>query len=369
MHDVCIDARMLLSSGIGTYIRSLIPLLAHGPFHLRLIVNKDLVIKLPWLSRFSLDFLEAPIYSAVEQLELPKIIGHCDLFWSPHYNIPLLNIRARKRLVTIHDVNHLVFSKDLSIAQKIYARLVMRQAVRRSAHIITISEFSKSELCKHVHAPLEKISVISLGIDKKRFSDQKDGRCEEIKKKYRLPEKYFLFVGNLKPHKNLMGLLRAYQYAGEQLMDIPLVVVGRKEGFLKADQESLQLIQQFVRQQKIYFLDFVIEEDLPGLYRSALATIIPSLYEGFGLPAVEAMSAGSPIAVSNIASLPEVCGQAALYFDPHNSEDIARVLVQLATHPDLLEKLKQEGKKRIEQFCWEKCAENHLLVMEKLCRM
>ncbi len=368
MHDLCIDARMLLSSGIGTYLRSLLPFIAKSSFRLRLIVNKTLVEQLPWLSRFSLEILEAPIYSFTEQLQLPALVGHCDLFWSPHYNIPLLRLRARKRLVTIHDVNHLVFRKNLSLAQRFYAHVVMRQAVKRSAHVITNSEFSKKELCKYIHAPADKITAMHLGVDVKRFFIEDDGRGAEIKKRYRLPDKYFLFVGNLKPHKNLAGLIRAYRIAGDQLKDFPLMVVGKKEGFLQADSESQQLIEQFALHGEIRFLDFVPEEDLPSLYRLATATIFPSLYEGFGLPAIEAMSAGSPLAVSNVASLPEVCGDAALYFDPHQPEDIARMLIQLATHPQLLLTLKEKGIAHSQKFCWEKCASEHLQVMERLCR-
>lgn len=367
MKELCIDARMLLASGIGTYLRSLLPFLAQGPFALRLIVNKHLLEQLPWLSRFSLELLEAPVYSVAEQLQLPRIIGLCDLFWSPHYNIPLLRLRARHRLVTIHDINHIVLSKNLRIVQKMYAHLVVRQAVARSTHIITDSEFSKRELCTHVNAPVEKITVIHPGVDKKRFSKEDDGRSVEIKKRYRLPEKYFLFVGNLKPHKNLAGLIRAYQHAGKQL-EIPLVVVGRREGFLQSDQESFELIKKFALDQKILFLGFVIDEDLPTLYRLSSGTICPSFYEGFGLPAIEAMSAGSPVAVSRVASLPEVCGEAALYFDPHHPEDIARVLLQLSTHTQLREMLKIEGERQSQQFCWEKCAEAHIRVMEKICR-
>jgi len=122
-------------------------------------------------------------------------------------------------------------------------------------------------------------------------------------------------------------------------------------------------------QQKIFFLDYVIDEDLPSLYRLATATIFPSLYEGFGSPAVEAMSAGSPLAVSRVASLPEVCGEAAVYFDPHRPEDIARVLLQLASHPQLLHTLKEEGVKRSHLFSWERCAEEHIRVMEATCRL
>ncbi len=368
MKDLCIDARMLLASGIGTYLRSLLPFLAKSSFRLRLIVNKELIEQLPWLSRFSLEILEAPIYSLAEQLQLPAAIGRSDLFWSPHYNIPLLKIRARKRLVTIHDVNHLVFKKTLSMAQRIYAHAVMRQAVQRSAHIITVSEFSKIELCKYVRAPEHKITAIHNGLDTKRFTAEDDGRSAEIKKRYRLPEKYFLFVGNVKPHKNLAGLIRAYRIAGDPLKEYPLLVVGKREGFLQADSESQQLIEQFALHGEIRFLDFIVDEDLPALYRLATATIFPSLYEGFGFPAIEAMSAGSPLAVSHASSLPEVCGDAALYFDPHQPEDIARVLVQLTTHPQLLRTLKEKGKQHCQKFCWEKCAAEHLRVMEALCK-
>ncbi len=367
MKELCIDARMLLASGIGTYLRNLLPLLKKGNFHIQLIVNRETIQKVPWVSHFELIKLHAPIYSLQEQIQLPLKIPRCDLFWSPHYNIPLLPIAAKNRLVTIHDAYHLAFRKQLTWPQKIYAATVMKWAVSCSRKVITVSEFSKQEICHRTKLALDKITVIHPGVDHKQFPMVEDGLSSIARVRYRLPPQYLLFVGNVKPHKNLQGLLQAFLHAGDALANYHLVVVGKRRDFYHADLLSEELAQDERLKERVHFLDFVEQEYLPSLYRLASATIIPSLYEGFGSPAVEAMSSGSPLAVSNVASLPEVCGDAAVYFDPHQIEDIARVLVSLLRQPQLLHDMKEKGYAHSRKFCWEKCAEQHLRVMEEMC--
>jgi glycosyltransferase involved in cell wall biosynthesis len=308
-----------------------------------------------------------PIYSIEEQLRLPLLIPKCDLFWSPHYNIPMLPTAAKRRLVTVHDVNHLALPSNLSLMQSLYAKRVMKSAVRRSEKIVTVSNFSKKEICKHLKTKPGKIEVIHPGVDHKFFFPHEDGLSIQAKNKYHLPNSFFLFVGNVKPHKNILGLIKGFLNVIDVLEDVHLVVVGKKEGFLHGDKHAEAFARHPKLQERVKFLGYVEEEFLPSLYRLAIATVLPSFYEGFGMPAIEAMSCGSPLAVSNVASLPEVCGDAAVYFDPNRPEEIGEVLKQMAQRKELLTELKAKGVQRSREFCWEKSAASHLKVFEEAC--
>lgn len=368
MKELCIDARMMLSSGIGTYLRNLVVRLAQGPFRLHLIVTKEIVKSVPWLAQFDLIISSLPIYSIEEQIQLPFLIPKCDLFWSPHYNVPFLPIRAKHRLVTIHDVNHLALAGDFSLLQRIYAKRMMKTALKRSRKVITVSNFSKKEICKYLKAKPEKIEVIHPGVDHNFFFPHEDGQSTQVKRKFKLPDSYFLFIGNVKPHKNVSGLIKGFWHVIDALDDTHLVIIGKKEGFLRGDQHSEELAKHLKLQERVHFLGHVEEEYLPSLYRMSLATVFPSFYEGFGLPAIEAMCSGSPLAVSNVASLPEVCGDAAVYFDPHRPEEIGEVLKQLKVRQELSRELKEKGLKRSREFCWDKSAAAHLQIFEEICK-
>src|SRR5208282_2259408 len=180
----------------------------------------------------------AKIYSLKEQFVLPiKIPGSSDLFWSPHYNTPLLPIRAKRRVVTMHDVFHLAFFNTLTLPQKVYARLMFNASARLSDKIITDSEFSKSEIIRYTGIDTGKLRVVPCGIDRKTFKliEDKDG-LQHIKRSYNLPDQFILFLGNLKPHKNLTTLLKAFDIMTyESGVDCGLVLVGKKEGFISGD--------------------------------------------------------------------------------------------------------------------------------------
>ncbi len=366
MKEVCVDARMLSSSGIGTYLRNLLVQLKDAPFRFKLIVRSDALQKHEWpidcLGEFDLIFCDAQIYSIQEQLQLPRLIPTCDLFWSPHFNIPFLPIRARKRVVTVHDAYHLAFFNRLRFFEKCYARAIFARLKNYADSFITVSQFSKTELCTYAKFSSEKIFPISNGIDHVRFAAKDPEKIKALKQRYCLPEKFLLFVGNLKPHKNVQGLIRAFHLLQEtNPSDYGLVVVGKRAKLRTAE-------QQLPEDLKIFILEDIEDEELPLLYQSATLFILPSFYEGFGLTPLEAMSSGCPVVVSRVASLPEVCGNAAEYVDPYDVADIARGISKVLNNGVLQEELKRKGFEQAAQFSWKKAAMEHVRIFEEVLR-
>ncbi len=357
MIDLCIDARMAFSSGIGTCIRQLVPFFAEPPFRVRLLVDKE---GQKWCEKFEQIVFPAPIYSIKEQVAYPWAIPACDLFWSPHYNIPLLPIRAKKKVVTIHDACHLALNRFLSWPEKIYAKFVMKRALHGADAAVTDSLFSKSELVRFLGNPKRGVNVIPVAVDQARFQRVTDFKIRaKIKEKYQLPDKFLLFVGNLKPHKNLAGLIQAFQDLSLG-RDWGLVIVGKKTGLRNGDGN---------REGKgILTIEDVPDEDLPVLYSLAELFVFPSFYEGFGLPPLEAMSCGCPAIVSDAASLPEVCGDAALYVNPENPSSIGEAIQKVASDGKLKEELVRRGLQRVKKFSWADSASRYREIFQEVLR-
>ncbi|MBI2743048.1 MAG: glycosyltransferase family 4 protein [Chlamydiales bacterium] len=350
---------MILSSGIGTYLRNLLFELRESPFRIELIVSPQAVEKVSWLSAFELRPCTAPIYSISEQIELPKIIPSCDLFWTPHLNIPLLPVRAKRRVATVHDAYHLAFFSRLRLQEKCYTKLIFSRLKRYANRIITDSEFSKSELEKYAGLSQEKIDVVPCGVDMGFFSAA-SAETEREEALSSLPKKFILFVGNLKPHKNVQGLIKAFEHLQKRgFSDHALVIVGKKAGLRTAE-------HAFFSNPQVLFLENIEDKELPLVYRRAALTVLPSFYEGFGLPPLEAMGCGCPVVVSRAASLPEVCGPAAEYVDPYDPLDIARGVEKVLRDPALQSDLKQKGFERASQFSWKRAAERHLQIFEEV---
>jgi glycosyltransferase involved in cell wall biosynthesis len=342
MIDLCIDARMALSSGIGTCIRQLVPFLNQPPFRVILLVDK---LDQNWCKDIEQIHFSAPIYPIQEQLAFPLKIPKCDLFWSPHYNIPLLPIRAKKRIVTIHDACHIALGHFFSFPQRIYARFVMKRALHHSDAAITDSQFSKAELIRYLGRPEKDLHVIPCAVDHDRFQRVTNPQTiQSLRTKYSLPEKYVLFVGNVKPHKNIAALYQAFS----GLPNLGLVIVGKRN--------ELKNPSQILESKMVQFLENVPDEDLPGIYSLAEALVLPSFYEGFGLTPLEAMSCGCPTIVSNAASLPEVCGEASIYCDPHRPQEFRGAIECVATDPHLKKRFIQKGFERAKMFQWSRTA-------------
>ena len=360
-----VDIRMFNASGIGTYLQNLLPELSWD-FDLVMIGHpseKDL----PYGQVIPTNI---PIYSLGELRKLSALVPPCDVFWSPHYNVPWLPIRAKKRLVTIHDVFHLAFFNTLSLQQKLYAYLMFRKAVRWSAGIITVSYFSQAEITKHLKVDSERINVIPNGVNHALYNMTEDeSKQQRVRQRYQLPDRYILFVGNVKPHKNLLTLVKAFA-ALPANEDYHLVIVGKKEGFITGDTELHDFIGRDEKlASRVVFTGFVEEDDLPVLYTLARLFVFPSYYEGFGLPPLEAMACGCPVLASDRASMPEICDDAAVYVSPDDTQGMTTQM-QYLLHlpaPDR-ERMVQKGQKRALKYTWEQSVRRHRQLLRELSR-
>jgi glycosyltransferase involved in cell wall biosynthesis len=350
---------MMWSSGIGSYIRYLVPYIldAYPDNRFYLLgrpqdqANWDGFQKanVSWIS------MKAPIYSIFEQLEIfEKTPLETDLFWAPHYNVPVF--RKSKLLVTVHDVFHLAFlSRVEGFHRRLYAKGIFKYLTKNADAILTVSDFTRSELIRLTDADTKKITVIHNGVDESWFKVQFRERPHH--------KPYILFVGNIKPHKNLSRLLEAFGMIRNQISH-DLVLVGKKEGFLTAEGKVFVEAEKF--KDRVYFSGLVDEDKLKQYYAFADLLVFPSLYEGFGLPPLEAMAIGLPTLVSRIASIPEVCGTAAEYFDPYDSKDMSIKILKALKNETLRHELIQRGLEQARLFSWNQSALKTNLIIRNL---
>lgn len=377
MKKICIDARMIESAGIGTYLKSLIKnlneeilknqILKEEKLKIFLIVNtkvkkeKKLDIDIFNSKNFKLIFLDAPIYSIKEQILLPFKIPKCDLFFSPHFNVPIFPIRAKKRMVTIHDVFHLAFFKKLKFFEKIYAKIFIGKAVLQSDKVLTVSNFSASEILKYTKARPDKIEVIYNALNP-IFLKKEKTKDDHLN----LPKGYFLFVGSLKSHKNLLNLIKAYENLEKEYPEIELVIVGKNKN-LKNSIDIYEILDKNKKlNNKIKIISDLEDEDLPYVYEKAISLVFPSFYEGFGYPLLEAMSQKCPVIASDRASIPEVCLDAALYIEPQDYKSIIKAMKEMIEDKNLRKELIQKGLKRVKYFTNENFIEKHIKQIKKL---
>lgn len=359
---VVIDCRFVNHSGLGRYTCEIVSRLVNfSENEYVLLINRD-EINQKFLDKCRLEnvsfvYVDAPMYSIQEQLLMPLCIPPCDLFWALHYNAPIFPIRAKYKMVTIHDVGHLGLPEGLSFVKQCYAKLLMYTSTHFYDRVLTVSEFSKREIIRFEKISESKIEVYPCGVDVNEYYPVTDRtHLITVLSKYSLPDKYFLYVGNVKPHKNIMGMIKGYaEFLQSKMKDeISLVVVGKKDGFLTGVQGLLELLEDLNLEQKVFFTGFVDEADLPLLYGGAKAFLFPSFYEGFGIPALEAMACNCVVVSSTATSLPEVCGDAAIYVDPRSEKSIADGLV--AAMGDNVEQMKEKGRERVKMFSWDRTA-------------
>jgi glycosyltransferase involved in cell wall biosynthesis len=350
-----IDARKLHDFGIGTYIRNLLQQLARidqGSEYVLLCREGDADFGRQLGPNFRAVIETAPPYSFSEQLRIPIALRRerIDLFHAPHYVLPPL-VHCRS-IVTIHDCIHLMFPQYLpGRMAHAYARATLWTATRRADRILTVSESSKSDILRCFNIPANKIVVTYNAIDTPFLVEPAEEEFARTRERYQLVDPFVLYVGNVKPHKNLERLIDAFDRVRHQgFDDLTLVIIGDQ---ISKYQGLRRAVHRHQLHKHVRFLGFVSPSTLAVLYRLASVFAFPSLYEGFGLPPLEAMASGTPVLSSNVSSLPEVLGDAALLVDPYSPEAIADGLVTLLTDGDLRSTLKARGLAKAREYSWE----------------
>lgn len=320
----------------------------------------------PTQKNFTKEKADFSWYSLEEQTKLPKLLDqhNFDLVHFPHFNVPLLY--RKPFVVTIHDliIMHFPTKRATTLGPVKYAlkqfgyKRVINHAIKDSSHVITVSEFSKKDITEHFNILDESISVTYQSTFE---SEGEVTAFEELSKKFRIPKPFILYVGNVYPHKNIERGLRAFKAFQEKNPEVHFVLVGKEDYFFKRTKE-------FVKDMDIpnvVFTGFVNDEELNGLYASAEMYFFPSLYEGFGLPPLEAMSHGLPVVSSNKTCMPEILGDAAEYFDPENTEDIVTSLERVYSDKDHQKRMSEKSLKQVQKYSWEQCAKETLEVYKK----
>lgn len=359
MKDLIIDVRMINSSGIGTYIKNTIPYIEKEIDCL--LVGDEKKIK-KFLPTYKGEVLnnKSKIYTIKEQFYFSRLPEAC-IYWSPHFNVPLFPIKAKHRVTTICDVYHLANKKEIGFFHWLYAKVLIEKAIKSSSRILTISNFSKSEIVKYTSAKQEDIEIIKLGVNKEKFLNTEKNIYNIIDS-----DKYILYVGNVKPHKNLGKLLEAYNLLPIEVQKKhKLVILGKKDGFLNGD---LRVKEISKTNKNIRFTGYVEDEFLGAIYHNASMFVFPSLYEGFGLPPLEAMVAKTPVLASNIEVLKELLGDSCLYFDPHNAEDMKVKILETLKNQELRSKLISKGSHRVNLYNWEETGKQHIEIFKKFLK-
>ena len=351
---VAIDARKLYDFGIGTYIRNILAELHRHDTDTPYVVlgrSQDLEKLRDMVPRFRIVVEDAIPYSMGEQIRIPWRLQRegVTLVHEPHYVLPPLT-RCRS-VVTIHDCIHLMFPQYLpNRFGYYYARGSMWTATRQADRILTVSEASKRDILRFFDVPAEKVQVIYNAIDERFLTAPDAATTERVRQRYQLDHPFLLYVGNIKPHKNIERMIEAF---GRARTDGPpglkLVIIGDE---VSKYPSLRQMVHRHKLDKHVRFLGFQPQETLASFYRLAGAFVFPSLYEGFGLPPLEAMACGTPVITSNVSSMPEVAGDAALLVDPYDVDALARGLVRISTDAALRETLVARGLTRARQFSW-----------------
>ena len=359
MRRLGIDARKLNDYGIGSYLQGLLGELAliDPPGGIVLLVAGESRHLLPPIPEsWRLVEVDAPGYSLREQVTVlaAAVRARVGLLHVPHYVLPWLF--PRPMVVTVHDIIHVLFPEFLpSSLGFAYARLCIRSAVRRARCVVTGSRTTADDLKRLFGANENRLKVIPHGVHAEFLAAGDPGTDEEARTRLGASQPYLLHVGNHKPHKNAEGLLKAYQllvHDGRGPVP-PLLMVG---GF-PPDGELARRARAMGLAERVRCLGHVERHELAALFRGAAAFVYPTLYEGFGLPVLEAMACGVPVVAGDIPAIREVAGDAVLRVNPRDVVELVAAVRHLLAQPDLQRQLRQRGRARALDFPWRRAAE------------
>jgi len=359
-----VDARSLLT-GIGRYTLSFLSGLREKlpSTEIWCITNpcNQSVLK-PIVDRVLVS--SAEMYSVKAQIEIPILAKHGDLLHCQHYNVPIFT--ATRFSVTIHDVTHLldpVFRKSLK--SRLIASPLLKTAALKAERIITVSEYSKRMIVEHLGVEPRKVRVSHCSVNPIFYPMDAEVARLQVRKYSLQTKSYFLFVGNLKPHKNLALLFKAYALLASRYREIPdLVLVSNMDRRWMLT--LLELASELKIEANLHWIKDVDDHNLRALYVAAEALILPSTEEGFGLPVIEAMACGTPVLCSNTASLPEIAGDSALFFSPIDPEELYMQMDAVLESEELRNNLRDAGRERVKLFSAEQSCEQHASIFAEL---
>ena len=327
------------------------PVIKKAAFPDNFIIKNYLLPTPLWHFRVLIDLL----FSGIDRLLCPCA-----------YLLPALNIFIPQFIVA-HDLTP--FLSEIAgfhkLSLKIKEKLTFKLAIRNSKKVIAVSDCTKNDLVKDFKIDSNKIDVVPLAVSNRFKKISNVNSLNKIKYKYKLPDKFILFVGTLEPRKNIINIIKAHKLNAKEngISDYKLVIVG-KNGWHYND--ILKTVEETGLKNKVIFLGYVKDEDLPVIYNLAGCFVYPSFYEGFGLPPLEAMACGCPVITSNISSLPEVVGSAAVLIDPKNIDAIANSIKMVLIDKKLRQNMIADGLLRAQKFSWAKTANSILnIVMDK----
>jgi glycosyltransferase involved in cell wall biosynthesis len=292
-----------------------------------------------------------------EQVRLPQLVAN-NLLFSPNISGPL---SVKKQVVTVHDITPIDYPDYLVPEYVLWYRFMIPRLLKGVQRIIAVSNYTKQKIVELIGIEEEKIEVIPNGVDKKYWMTSPDSESNSIRSLGLYSSRYLLYVGSLQPRKNLSRLLQAWGLIQNEVPEDIWLVVAGAEG----KKEVFSQLKLSVIPPRVQFTGYVSDDILPIMYRKALGFVFVSLYEGFGLPILEAMASGTPVLASNLTAIPEVAGNAALLVDPYKTEEIADGLLKLIMDDSLRTRLQQKGLEQAKLFSWEKTAEKTWKVLEE----
>ena len=377
-----IDIRSLsggVYTGVGEYTRNLLKHMIPAASDVRFKLffnahgNKPDISFLDDVENIQLYFFNYPnkYFSARTRFlntpKLDKMIGGCDIFFSPHFISSPVSKNCKK-VVTFHDLSFERYPEFFDARRKLwhFSNNPKKQA-KEADKIIAVSESTAYDMTDIYGIDSEKINVIYSGISEDFFHDNTREELWHVRAKYNLPEQFILSLSTIEPRKNVLGTVKAFELfksnrtgSDPAQLDIKLVIAG-KPGWLH--RETFSAIKKSKWRDDIIYIDFVESVDKPALYKLADLFVYPSIYEGFGFPVLEAMASGTPVITSACSSLPEVAEEAALLVDPFNISDIAWMMQELISDKMLANTFSKKGLAQARKFSWQKSAEETLRVL------
>lgn len=358
------DARMISWKGVGTYSRSLLSQFAQvSDLHVVCFVNADTARHLPESDNFTKVELNEEIFSSRNLGKIGQIINESgiEIFHTPYVVAP--SGLECPLLVTAHDIIPLLFPKSIpSFRMRRTYKSLLADAVGKADHIITVSTVSQSYLLAHFNLQLAQVSVVLDGVSEE-FTPQSDAETQSVCEKYKIERPYILWLGEFVAHKNVTVLVKAFSALSVRLRSqYKLVLAGEKSGDWKDVKKEAQRagVGNLVK-----LPGFIDSADLPALYSSADLFVFPSLYEGFGLPPLEAMACGTPVVCSNSSSLPEVVGDGGLLVAPRSAA-LSAAMTEVLNNESLRQRLKRRGRERAAIFSWQTTAAKTLDIYKEL---